>query len=376
MVKRIILIIGYVFGILCSQIDIGTDVDRIGNVVKSGVVQPGWSYHDASYKSSPPQGEIYFYVKGLDLLGPTYEVIEFHHDDETKDDNHKWIFMNVTIDEKIGGLFKDYVAYKIDQECIEREGGSTIRLNVTMKALTCDPITFNWMKVCGEPTATKEDLNVGLSKTTSEIVKKGVVTSTFDGNIKNDIYKVTSEDLSTKFYLYHSSSFAKTFYKEPYIITDHEVLYPTILGSPGLANWLESDPVEFEIVYNCLVSDGIREELILVIELPYFHDLEIHFFKTCGIKAQSGVKFSTILIVIGIIAVGLCVGYAFNRYQGGDEIIDLHDIKKTTKECLEYWRYAFGRLCVRAKEKESLDIDCNDDDGKLGLNVHTVYGTI
>ena len=367
MSKRIIFLLSVALSFLCSEIDIGTDVDKIGNVVSEGVVQPGWNFHDVSYKSSPPQGEIYFYVKGLDLLGPTFEVTEFHHEDETKDDSHKWVFMNVTVDERINGLFKDYTAYKVTQECVDREGGSTILMNLTFSALTCDPITFNWLKVCGEPTATRDGLNIGLSKKSAEIVTNGVVTSTFDGNIKNNVYKIGTEDTSTTIYMYSRDSFAKTFYKEPYIITDHEVMYPALAGSMATSGWVENDILELVITYNCLVDDGIKEEIILVVELPYYHDLEIHFFKVCGVKTQSAFKWSTILYVIGVIGVGLGIAYAYQQFKNGE--FDFRQGKEKLKDGVEYFTNRF----TNRGTKESSEAD---DDGKIGLNVHTMYGTV
>lgn len=368
MAKRILFILSTSLAFLCSEIDIGTDVDKIGNVVSEGVVQEGWNYHDASYKSSPPQGEVYFYVKGLELLGPTFEVTEFHHEDEYRDDSHKWVFMNVTVDEKIDGLFKDFTAYKVTQECVDREGGSTIHMNITFSAITCDPITINWLKVCGEPTATRAGLNIGLSKKSSEIVTNGVVTSTFDGNTKNNVYKVATDEATTKIYMYHSDLFSKTFYNEPYIITDHEVMYPTLVGTMGKSGWVEGEILFLEITYNCLVDDGIKEELILVVELPYYHDLEIHFFKTCGVKAVSSGRLSTILFIVGVVGLGFCLAFGYDYFRREENSFDFRQGKETLKSGIEYFTSMF--------KKEPIEPPEVDDDGKVGLNVHTMYGTV
>lgn len=366
MAKRIILFLPFTLAILCSELDIGTDIDKIGNVIQEGVVQAGWSYSDASHKSSPPEGEIYFYVKGLNLLGSTFEVTEFHHDDEYKDDEHKWLFMNITIDEKIDGLFKDITAFKVIQECVDRDGGTTIKMNITFKAFTCDPLTINWLKVCGEPTKTKDGLSIGFSKTSSELVSGGVVTKSFDGNIKNKNYVVTNEEVTTSIFMYNSNMFDKVFFKEPYIITDHEVLYPVVSGSMAKSGWLEGEPLELVITYNCRVKNGFKEEIILAIELPYFHDLEIHYFKVCGVKGDSGISTSTVLIIFGVICIGLYIAFRLRESS-----IDFSTLKENFQEFLNRFR-RYKPLAQRQKEPEEAEID---DFGKIEVNVHTLYGT-
>lgn len=367
MAKIFLFLIPLTYAILCSQVDIGTDIDRIGNVVSSGVVQDGWNYHDASYKSSPPEGEIYFYVKGLDLLGPTFEVTEFHHEDEKKDDEHKWVFMNVTIDEKIDGLFKVYTAYKVTQECVDRDGGTTIHMNITFKAFTCDAFSINWLKVCGEPTATKEGLNIGFSKTSAEIVSSGIVTKSFDGNVKNKYWVVPTQEVVTTIYMYNVNLFDRAFYKEPYIITDHEVMYPVITGSMATSGWIEGEPLELVITYNCLVKDGIKEEMILVVELPYYHDLEIHFFKVCGKTATSTISLTTVVFIFGVICIGLLIYFRLS-----EKSIDFSGIKEMFQDCFNRFSRSSEGLLQRKKEPEEVEVD---DDGKTGLNVHTLYGT-
>jgi len=370
MVKQIVFLIGVSFAILCSQVDIGTDVSTIGNVISGGAVQAGWNYHDASYKSSPAQSEIYFYVKGFNLLGPKFEVQEFHHEDEKAEDDHRWLFMNVSIDEKVNGLFKDYRAYKVIQQCVDREGGTTLRVNVTFKAFSCDPITFNWIKVCGEPTATRESLYIGLKETTSEVVKNGVVTSLFDGNIKQKVYTVQTEVESLTFYAYLGQGFLKAFYNEPYIITDHEVMYPTASGSFAKTGWLESEVLDFTINFNCLVDDGIKEEVILVVELPYYHDLEIHFFKICGEVTTSTSYFTYFLysaLILGSLGL-IILGYFYSKNNSSP----LESISESFQFLLNFCREKSSNLLNRAPQRFSNE---SDDDGKQGFNVHTTYGT-
>lgn len=304
------------------------------------------------------------------MLGPKFDVQEFHHEDENKDDDHRWLFMNVTIDEKIDGLFKDYRAYKIIQQCVDREGGTTLRVNVTFKAFTCDPITFNWLKACGEPTATRQNLNIGLKETSSELVRSGVVTSLFDGNIKNKVYIVPNEVESLTVYGYLTDSFLKAYYNEPYIITDHEVLYPTIAGDFAKSGWLEADPLELTITFNCLVDEGVKEEVILVVELPYYHDLEIHFFKVCGEVAVS-TSLTTYVFYIALILGCLGLLFFFYSYSKMNSS-PLENISESFQFLLNFCREKSSNLLNKSKEKYSND---TDDDGRQGLNVHTTYGT-
>ena len=41
MLKRILFLTVASFGLICSELDVGTDIDKIGNVVLDGVVQTG-----------------------------------------------------------------------------------------------------------------------------------------------------------------------------------------------------------------------------------------------------------------------------------------------------------------------------------------------
>lgn len=368
MVKQILFLLGSCFAILCSQLDVGTDVTTIGNVINDGAVQAGWSYHDAGYKSSPAESEIYFYVKGFTHLGPEFDVQEFHHEDERNDDEHRWIFMNITVDEKIDGLFKDIRAYKVTQQCVDRDGGTTLHLNVTFKAFSCDPITFNWLKVCGEPTSTREGLNIGLKESGSELVRNGVVTSLFDGNIKNKVYIVPAIVDTLTIYAYLTESFLKAFYKEPYLITDHEVLYPTLTGDFAKTGWIEGEVLDLTINFNCLVKDGKKEEVIMVVELPYFHDLEIHFFKICGETAQKSAfwkYFFYLAVVGGIVAAGLVFYKFYSNFEQNEGLSEVF------KNLLNLCKFRSSGLLGKKDQSHEM----MDDDGKNGLNVHTLYGT-
>jgi hypothetical protein len=360
-----LLLIPPIFGLLCSQVDIGTDLNVMGNVVRSGVVQPGWSYHDAAYKSSPPQGEIYFYMKGLDKLGPTFEVSEFHHEDEIMEDFRRWVFMNVSIDEKVKGLVKDYTAFKVVQECVDREGGTSLHMSITFTARTCDPITITWIKVCGEPTATQTGLSIGLSPATAEVVTGGVVTASFDGNTEYFRYVVDAKTASTTLYMYNDDPSVKVFYKEPYTITDHEVLYPTLTGTMATSGYTDVDPLELVVTYNCLVDDGKKEEIILVVELPYFHDLEIHFFKECGEK-QGSLGISTVVLFLGVVCIALCI---WQRVSSCDVTAICEGVKE--------WVNSVGKKTegVLRRRNDTQMEEIQDDDGKFGFNVHTSYGT-
>ena len=164
----------------------------------------------------------------------------------------------------------------------------------------------------------------------------------------------------------------KTYYTHPYIITDHEVLYPTLTGTMTEIGWLEGDILELVITYNCLVSDGTREELILVVELPYFHDLEIHFFKTCGQQKQSIIKLSTLLYILGIGLVGYIAFYFYSQYKNEEKILDFTNLLESLKNFFGYFKTAFNNFRKKPAEDKNLE---SDDDGLNGLNVHTMYGT-
>jgi hypothetical protein len=365
MLTQIIFLLTSTAAILCSELDIGTDISTIGNVINDGVVQPGWNYHDAAFKSSPAQSEIYFYVKGLSLLGPEFDLQDFHHEDEKNDDEHRWIFMNVTVDEKIDGLFKDIRAFKVTQQCVDRDGGTTLRMNVTFKAFSCEPVTFNWLKVCGEPMATRDGLSIGLKETSSEIVRNGIVTSLFDGNIKSRVYVVPDDVETLTIYAYLTETFLKAFYKEPYIITDHEIMYPTISGDFSKSGWIEGDILDMTINFNCLSKKGKKEEVILVVELPYFHDLEIHFFKICGKPKESAGIWGYFYYLLIVSALGAGFFVVYKLYSSSGE-----GIAETVKNFWNACRSKSSGLLGKKEQRFEMD-----DDGKHGLNVHTMYGT-
>ena len=127
--------------IFCSEIDIGDQISEINNVVKEGKIQDDWSKEKAIHKYSQPESEFYLYVKGLDLLGPTYEITDIHGEDQDKEINNL-IYTKTELDEIKEGLIKDYRAFKITQECLEMEGGTIFSMSLTFTAVNCDPITI------------------------------------------------------------------------------------------------------------------------------------------------------------------------------------------------------------------------------------------
>lgn len=70
------------------------------------------------------------------------------------------------------------------------------------------------------------------------------------------------------------------------------MLYPALNGSAAAGGWVTSDPMDLTIIYNCIKEKGKKEELVLVLELPYFHDIEVHFFKQCGVSKPKVKKMS------------------------------------------------------------------------------------
>lgn len=199
----------------------------------------------------------------------------------------KWIKMSVELDDETSGYLEKLTAYKVRQDCFNKEGGTTVHMNVTFADPSCDPITVNWLKVCGQPTITRDFLTVGLSQAGSEAAVNGMPTLSFDGNTKDDVYVVSADEDSTIFYLRMNDYYAKTYYRAPYVVSDHSVIYPVLNGTAATGGWLDNTVQTLQITYNCLKASGNKEELMLVIELPYFHDIELHFFKRCGAAAKS-----------------------------------------------------------------------------------------
>ena len=171
-------------------------------------------------KFPPTIDEFYLYVEGLSHLAPEYQVrtkqeMEYHHEDEDAEVMHTWLKMNVTEDDEDVGLLDKLTVYKITQECLERDGGHTLLLNITFTASTCDPITVSWYKICGEPRTASKGFMVGFAKTSKEVATDGVVTEMFDGNTEDDIHKVPYDEDETTFYIY-SKGDAPVFMGSPF----------------------------------------------------------------------------------------------------------------------------------------------------------------
>jgi len=291
---------------MCSSLNIGTDVKNTKDIVNAGQIQrngkaAAWGSNPTK-KFPPTIAEFYIYVEGLAHLAPEFRVsarqeMEFHHEDEDQEVMHTWVNMNVTEDDEEVGLLDKVTVYKVTQECLDREGGHTLLLNVTFTASTCDPITVNWKKVCGEPSKPSDTFFVGFSKSSKEIAESGVVTAMFDSNTEDDIHRVSYDEDITTLYIYTKNSNTPVYLSPPFgtsytVIADHEVLYPSLNGSAAAGGWVTSDPMKLDIEYNCIKEKGAKEEIVLILELPYFHDLEVHFFKQCGVNKVKVKKMS------------------------------------------------------------------------------------
>lgn len=324
---------------------------------------------------------VFFYVSGLEI-GSEYSVAEFHHEDEKLADSFKWVKMNVTLDDVNSGFFEKLTVYKITQECFDRDGGTTLRMNVTFTASGCDPLPINWYKVCGEPTLTREGLSIGFSPASKELVKDGVPQLAFDGNLAEDFTVISSDvDVST-IYVKMNDAFSRTFYRSPYILSDHEVIYPVLTGSGAAGGWIDNTPKELTITYNCLEEKGEKTELVLVVELPYFHDIEIHFLKQCGTrniysapKKAKGISWSSFFFIL--LVLGFCggVGYYYYKYKKGESEFGLGPVIDKIQDSIDWVK---AKMQNRSYASGPYDKDLPDfeDDGKVGLNVHSQYGTI
>jgi hypothetical protein len=210
-----------VTAILCSTLNAGTDIDRLDDIIKGGLVNrnfkpAAWNATTSTQRISPAQSEFYIYVEGLELIGPELQVSEFHTDDEQAKDGHRWLNMNVTEDDQEDGFFEKVKVYKVVQDCLQDEGGFSIASNLTFTASTCDPLTISWTKSCGEPGTPRQALSVGFSPKSAELVAEGVVTPMFDGNTKQDIFTVPNDDDSTDLFIYIDDPNIKAFIKAPY----------------------------------------------------------------------------------------------------------------------------------------------------------------
>jgi hypothetical protein len=300
---RLFLISLAVYSLFCSELDIGTDILKLGNIVSSGKVQSSWTYSSVSYITPVSQSIIFFYLKGFDSFGPKFEIESFHHEDENLPTDSQKLSMSVSLDEEINGILKDYRAIKVTQECLPGSGSASLILNLTLKAHSCEAITFNWVKLCGEPSEYRTGLHMGLSLNSSDVVEDGAVTSMFDSDLNKAVYTVPSSQNFITFFMYLRGEPVRTYFKSPYLLADHEVIFPELTGSMTKATWIEGNFLELRIEFNCLVLSGIHEDVELVVELPYFKNLQIFFFKDCGNKTLNSKVFGILLLAFGLVIV-------------------------------------------------------------------------
>lgn len=347
-----------VFAILCSEIDIGTDILTIGNIVHKGEVQDEWAPDSPSNVYSNAQSEVYFYVKGFDLLGPRFDVKSLRYAGE-----QSWLSLSVTMDEEINGVLKDYRAFKVMQVCDDRSGERSAQVNITFKASSCDAIVFSWVKECGESGSFREWLQVGLHPGTDEVVANGVVNTKFDKNLVDEFFTVSNSQKELTLYMSYSQTSYKTFFKTPQLTTDHEVMYPKLSGSMMKATSLQNKVLDLNIEFNCKPGTNTEEEVMIVIDLPYYKNLEIHFYKECGIKKEAR------LILIILTALGM-IFMVF--------IMWMHAIGKTKMTGEWVWKAknigmeTLQRLFILAKVKYR-DLSRKE---KIEEDIHTLYGII
>lgn len=358
-----ILCVTPVFAILCSEIDIGTDILTIGNIVHKGEVQEGWSPNSPSNIYSNAQSEVYFYVKGFDLLGPRFDVQSLRYEDESLQTEESWLSLSVSMDEEINGILKDYRAFKVKQICDDRTGESSGQVNITFKASTCDAITFSWIKECGESGSFREFLRIGLQPGTDEVVANGVVNTKFDKDLLDDFFTVPNNQKILTLYMSYSQISYKTFFKMPQLVTDHEVMYPKLSGSMMKAPSLRNKILDLNIEFNCKAGIDSEEEVMIIIELPYYKNLEIHFYKDCGIKKESK------LILIILTALGMIfMLFIMWMHTFGKTRITAECVWKVTNTGMETAKRLFIMAKIKYRDIRSKK-KCEED-------IHTLYGII
>ena len=345
----------------CSEIDIGTDTNNINNVVKNGKVQPGWSFSDTVPKFLSSQTELYFYIRTSNLLTPNYDLFAFAYE--------KSIFMNVTLDETAKTIWWNTKVYKVIQKCENKDTKKNFYLNMTFYAKNCEFITITWIKTCEEPFLRKKGLFVKLAKNSADVVVNGAVTSNFDENMVKSVFTVFEEEKFTKFYFFNKNE-NKTFYSKPFVLADLQVMDPTITGNMATAGWIENDPLELIVYYNCLINDGKKNEVVLIIEIPYFASLEIHYFKVCANDQILSTKANFYLLIIVIIIIAM-IGWFFKFCL----IKDLIWVKKK-------WTTFIKEIKSSMSKNDSLKDSSTDARLSKGKNennqkfIQTKYGTV
>ncbi|CAG9320666.1 unnamed protein product [Blepharisma stoltei] len=378
MSKRLFLLLSisvFSFGQICSSIDIGIHFDSIGKVVSNGKTKAEWTYLTPTYNSQANEQSLKFYVMSSYPQWKDFEKVEFHHQDENKTDDLKWLHMNVAKDEEEIRKFNLSAAYEVTQECLNRgSGGTKLHLNVTFYMADCPPISINWMKICGEQGQTRDGLSIGFSTKSSEIAENGKLKPAFDQKTKDDAYLVPFEEETTIIYLHMQEDTGKVYYNSPFIITDEKVIYPVLNGSAERPGWLDQNPKELEISYNCLVDNGKVVEIFLVIELPYFQNIQAHFYKQCGSKKLSSsfsLFWAFIYLLTGGSIAAYLIAYVYSQHRNGEKGWDLVPFGQHIK--------GLFRTTVHLKPKsgqpQDMDLpDLNDD--SLEINVQSQYGTV
>ena len=360
---RYLLFLIPTFAILCSEVDIGTDILTIGNIVKNGKVQQNWSPNHPTNIYSSVQSEVYFYVKGFDLFGPRFDVESVHFDGEGLESSQRWLVMSVSLDEEINGILKDYRAFKVSQICADREGEASLQVNITFKAHTCDRITFSWIKECGETGSFRNGLNLGFKPGSAEVVVNGVVNPSFDPNLLEDKFIIPTDQNELALFMSLTEKPIRAFFKPPLIVTDHEIMYPKLSGNMTKAISIHLKPLELKIEFNCKVQNGASEELMVLIELPYYKNLEIHFFKNCGMEKQAKIA----LIVLTALGMTFLLVIMWMHVSGRTEKTGefYRKLKISGTDALKRMIIMTGIKCKDFRRKQKSEED-----------IHTLYGII
>ena len=359
----------------CTEIDIGTDPEKTSDIVQSGEVQEGWKYHDASHKSEPSEDYLYFYLQD----NYSYEISSFHHEDEHKPEGHKFVFMNITLDEMVKEGSKSLSAYKVTQECIDRIGSTTVHMNITFSARSCQDITIAWLKLCGEEGSTLEGLNIGFSPKSHELVENGDVKEGFNiESTKGTHFVVKAEVESTRLFLYKNPTQKKVYFEKPSIITDHEVMLPEITGAMADGGWLENEPLDLQIKYNCVTVKKEYEEIELLIKFPYYHALRIRFFKHCWKDEidNSVLSLKHVVVFFIVVALAVCGKLLYDKYTRGEIIIDTELVKRQVSSAITQAKSKLrSKESSKQPEEQELPDASFEDLDSPDTNLRSVYGT-
>jgi hypothetical protein len=273
----------------CENLEITTTVDKPGNVMKNGLLQPNWFL--VPYKSFMESERITFFIKGLSPDQRNSSLIHFFHDDQQENLQKRWVKAEVI---KTYSLQNNPGVFCVEllQECLVRDGWRATNMSLVLGSGKCQRIT--WPRTCGSPSRVLSSFNLGFLEHTSELIANGVVES--------ELFDVHADVLTTNKGRYLGSLYLWSSFEEnldievnvSYVLKEEK----KVLGNrKEIKGKLENNTFSVNINFNCSSSFSGEKSISLALSLIHLHTFNIFYKFKCPEQSSSSF-FKTFLLLI------------------------------------------------------------------------------